>query len=284
MIQRFTQWYGTRWLTLWMNYKAEVRKKGIAYYLKLNKKRANIVTSGLAYSKLRVKGGNKLLSYLRSKIDVVSQHENDYMLIKNADQEILQMEGMLGKLQAINEVISTEQPLSEFKIDCVINSILNDLQEQIISRNVFVRIYAENGIKLVSKPKLIRLILENLIENAIKYSNMSNCQSYVEISIHKDNNNFRFIIEDNGIGIRKQSFDKIFNLFYKDVTKAEGAGLGLYIVREALQKLNGSIGLDSEEGCFTKVEVQIPNSDIQKKKAPLYNNTQSISHENIQSV
>lgn len=283
MMHRFTLLQGTRWLTLWMNFKAGIRKKS-GYNKEIQKGRGtktNVLTSN-ENQNLRAKGAKTLLTQLRSSLNLVKNTDTDLLLIQNADQEILQMEGMLSKLQAINEVISSNEAVTECNIDHILNEILNGMQEQIISRNIFMRIYAENDIRVYSKYRLVHLVLENLIENAIKHSNLSNNQSYVEISLHKEAEKLRCVIEDNGIGIRKQSFDKIFNLFYKDTSKAEGGGLGLYIVREALQKLNGSIGLESEEGCFTKIEVQIPFSVPQKATQKIDN--QSVSNQETQSV
>lgn len=283
MMHRFTLLHGTRWLTLWMNFKAGIRRKSSDNLDTQMGKGVNTnVLNPIENQNLRAKGAKTLLTQLRSSLNLVKNTDTDLMLIQNADQEILQMEGMLSKLQAINEVISSNEAVAECSIDHILNEILNGLQEQIISRNIFMRIYAENDIRVYSKPRLMHLVLENLIENAIKHSNLSNNQSYVEISLHKEAEKLRFMIEDNGVGIRKQSFDKIFNLFYKDTSKAEGGGLGLYIVREALQKLNGSIGLESEEGCFTKIEVQIPFSVPHKATQKVDN--QSVSNQETQSV
>ncbi|MEK6480667.1 ATP-binding protein [Catalinimonas sp. 4WD22] len=283
MMHRFTLLHGTRWLSLWMNFKAGIRKKSNdnKKIQKDSNTKINIFNP-IENHNLRAKGAKKLLAQLRYSLNLVKDNGNDAMLIQNADQEILQMEGMLSKLQAINEVISSNEAVAESNIDDILNKILNSLQEQIISRNIFMRIYAENDIRISSKPRLMYLVLENLIENAIKHSNLTNNQSYVEVSIHKEAGKLRFTIEDNGIGIRKQSFDKIFNLFYKDNSKAEGGGLGLYIVREALQKLNGTISLESEEGCFTKIEIQIPFSVQHKSLQKI--EKQSISNQETQSV
>ncbi len=179
---------------------------------------------------------------------------------KLVDQELSQMEKMLSKLQVINGVMSNQEEPKEKKLECIINTILNKLQLAIIERNIFVRIYAEDDISFFSKPNLLYVILENLIENAVYYSSKGSSQSYIEINLKKLSNELVIGIEDNGIGIRQEAFDKIFNIFYKDSDQSNGGGLGLYIVREALQKLDGKIDFKSQEGCFTKIEVHIPES------------------------
>ncbi len=67
------------------------------------------------------------------------------------------------------------------------------------------------------------------------------------------------IIDDNGIGIEAKHQDKIFNMFYRATNFQPGSGLGLYIVKETLDKLKGSITVESELGVGTKFSIKIPN-------------------------
>jgi hypothetical protein len=66
-------------------------------------------------------------------------------------------------------------------------------------------------------------------------------------------------VADNGIGILGELKDKVFNMFFRGSVRSEGAGLGLYIVREMVSKLRGTIVLDSEPGTGTSVTVDLPN-------------------------
>jgi signal transduction histidine kinase len=66
-------------------------------------------------------------------------------------------------------------------------------------------------------------------------------------------------ISDNGIGIGKPHLDKVFNMYYKASERSRGAGLGLYIVRENVSQLGGSIAIDAEIGFGTTVTISIPN-------------------------
>jgi two-component system sensor histidine kinase/response regulator len=67
------------------------------------------------------------------------------------------------------------------------------------------------------------------------------------------------VIEDNGIGIQEQSLENIFQMFFRSTKNATGLGIGLYIVKEAVSRLCGTIEVKSEFGVGTAFYLQIPN-------------------------
>jgi signal transduction histidine kinase len=64
---------------------------------------------------------------------------------------------------------------------------------------------------------------------------------------------------DNGIGIRKEHQDKIFDMFYRATDRSQGSGLGMYIVRQAIEKIDGTISLHSTYGTGTCIRIVVPN-------------------------
>jgi PAS domain S-box-containing protein len=105
----------------------------------------------------------------------------------------------------------------------------------------------------------IEIIIENIIHNSISFydSNKGHCFIKVIITIEKERALLEFI--DNGIGIGQQHLEHIFTLFYKASHQSKGAGLGLFIVKETLEKIEGSITVESEIGFGTVMRVSIPN-------------------------
>jgi len=67
------------------------------------------------------------------------------------------------------------------------------------------------------------------------------------------------IFEDNGIGINQDLQEKVFNMFFRATEKSEGAGLGLYIVKEAIDKLGGTIEMKSTFGQGTQFTMRVIN-------------------------
>ncbi|UKJ07898.1 sensor histidine kinase [Solitalea lacus] len=105
----------------------------------------------------------------------------------------------------------------------------------------------------------LTVILNNLISNSIRYYDQKSSDPYVKISVTVDKEQARIIVLDNGIGISEEYHQKVFDMFYRVSEKSTGSGLGLFIVKETVEKLTGSITLDSKPGLGTKVVITIPN-------------------------
>jgi signal transduction histidine kinase len=178
------------------------------------------------------------------------------------DTEVKQMENMLRKLQTINDVLSEDQPVTECDLGKLINQVLSKYQKSVIEKNIFVRIYADQQVLFHTHSAHLSIILENLIENAIQYASTDDTQSYLEIVVNKKGNELMLCIEDNGSGIRKASLERVFDMFYRDSPQSNGGGLGLYIVKEAAKKIHASLSLESEEGCYSKFLLKIPEMSI----------------------
>lgn len=102
-------------------------------------------------------------------------------------------------------------------------------------------------------------ILSNLISNAIRYQNSQIPNPFVSIKIETSPTETNIFIQDNGIGIDEESQSKIFDMFYRVSQESVGSGLGLYIVKEAVSKLNGDIKVESAIGAGTTFLIKIPN-------------------------
>lgn len=108
--------------------------------------------------------------------------------------------------------------------------------------------------RILADPSLIRVVLENLLDNAIRYIKD---KGGVEISLAQKNKEVYFKIRDNGVGIPNEDQKYIFQKFFRasNVLKYEtqGSGLGLYIVKSIIERSGGTIGFESQEGkgtCF----------------------------------
>jgi PAS domain S-box-containing protein len=102
-------------------------------------------------------------------------------------------------------------------------------------------------------------IVENLISNAVKYHKKNRIDSYIKITGQSDNEKLQLSIVDNGIGIDSAHHNKIFDMFFRLSGKTEGSGIGLYIVKETVEKLNGSIQVKSELATGTTFIVTLKN-------------------------
>jgi PAS domain S-box-containing protein len=103
------------------------------------------------------------------------------------------------------------------------------------------------------------VVLNNLISNAIRYQNPDADKPFVKIKVEATEKNVCIEVEDNGIGISPDFHQKIFDMFYRVSENSNGSGLGLYIVKETIIKLKGTIQVQSKLMSGTKFTIEIPN-------------------------
>ena len=115
------------------------------------------------------------------------------------------------------------------------------------------------GDDFYSDPWRVEEVFRNLISNAIKYRKVGNPSHEITITIMIEQNEAVITFKDNGIGIAKQNLNRVFEMFYRASEQSGGSGLGLYIVKNAVEKLRGRVTASSEPGLYTIFEIVLPN-------------------------
>ena len=105
----------------------------------------------------------------------------------------------------------------------------------------------------------VGVILNNLVSNAVRYYNPEANEHRVNIDVRPAGSDIVITVSDNGIGIPVDKHTHIFEMFYRVSQKSTGSGLGLYIVKETVEKMNGHISMESEPGKGTTFTITIPN-------------------------
>lgn len=108
----------------------------------------------------------------------------------------------------------------------------------------------------------LKVILNNVISNAIRYRNGRD--PLIKVNVDVTGQGAKVSIADNGKGIAKEHLNNVCRMFYRATDDGAGSGLGLYIVKEAIDKLNGSMKIDSVEGEGTTVQLVIPEVMLNK--------------------
>jgi signal transduction histidine kinase len=111
-------------------------------------------------------------------------------------------------------------------------------------------------LEFYSEWTLLNAILQNLIENAIKYA--SDNSPYVFIRVVEEQNQLILEVQDNGQGIPEKHQPKIFEMFFRATNNASGSGLGLYILKRSVDRLQGTIELRSELNEGSTFIVKLP--------------------------
>ncbi|HZF99828.1 MAG TPA: PAS domain-containing sensor histidine kinase, partial [Chitinophagales bacterium] len=127
------------------------------------------------------------------------------------------------------------------------------------NRKVDIRMEMDVAADFDSDPGRIAIVLNNLVSNAIRYQNPGVHEPFVDIRVHTNETQACIVVKDNGIGIAKDKLTKVFDMFYRVSESSVGSGLGLYIVKETIDKLHGTIELESEPGVGTTFKILIPN-------------------------
>ncbi|MEM7548953.1 MAG: PAS domain S-box protein [Bacteroidota bacterium] len=121
------------------------------------------------------------------------------------------------------------------------------------------KIEVPSDLLITTDPGRLKIILNNLISNSIRFRRPGEQRPYIRIAVKSSLKNLRISVGDNGIGIDKNHIGKVFNMFYRAREEKVGSGLGLFIVKETVDKLDGEITVESKAGAWTKFNIKIPN-------------------------
>jgi len=153
------------------------------------------------------------------------------------------------KLDVIIEAIDFKELIDQTFVDL---SYLKGAEQ--IKRAIVVE-----GTAFFSDRWRIAEIFRNLISNAIKYRDFNKSNPEINVTIVIDEKQAVITFKDNGIGIELHNLEKIFNMFYRASEQSDGSGLGLYIVKNATDKLRGEVQVTSKLGEGTSFVITLPN-------------------------
>ncbi len=142
----------------------------------------------------------------------------------------------------------------------VLDTILDSIGELITKKGIKLTVERDPAFPLLHiDAKKMQLVLQNLIENAIKYTPE---HGKIKIELRKEGKFAKVSVQDNGIGIPAADQVKLFSKFYRAENairlQTEGSGLGLFIVYNIVKRHGGDIGFESEEGIGSKFTVSLP--------------------------
>lgn len=151
-------------------------------------------------------------------------------------------------------------PLREdVDVDALLRQVVANMQPVAVDKHVDMELTAATPCGLVSDSGLLRRVLYNLIDNAVKYTPSS---GQVTVQSAVENECLTITVADTGIGVAPEHLPHIFDRFYRADPARErdgsGAGLGLSICRSIVQRLGGNIHMDSQVGTGTRVQVRLP--------------------------
>jgi PAS domain S-box-containing protein len=158
----------------------------------------------------------------------------------------------------LNNVLTKE----DINFNQLVNKTINNLSHIDGFNHISFNINISEGFKIKSNLQLVSSMLQNIIQNAIIYRRQYNTTHtpFIIISAFKTNKGFHICIKDNGVGINTNELDKVFNLYYRSNNRVDGTGLGLYITKNIVEQLNGTISVQSIVNEMTQFDINLPNS------------------------
>ncbi len=112
--------------------------------------------------------------------------------------------------------------------------------------------------QLYADPNRLRSALCHLLSNAIIYHDCNKSERWIQVRFEKMDHQLRIQVVDNGKGIEKEFLNRVFDMFSVGEQKSGGSGLGLYLTKEAVSSMKGTLQIDSERGAGTKATMYFP--------------------------
>lgn len=216
---------------------------------------------------------NKITSYsihnfrspiksIAAVIDLISDNQmsiaDQGTLLQSLKPLLVRADDTINGILKLSQSSSSEDEVETIDIMAMINGILDSvahLNKQSIEKSVNIH----DTTQLHCSKFRLQSVLENIITNSVKYHDPSKEKLQLSIDVYISIERCTIIVADNGIGIPEKVQSKVFEMFYRGTNKSHGSGLGLYIVKETVAQMNGTIQLESKENVGTKISITIEN-------------------------
>jgi PAS domain S-box-containing protein len=170
------------------------------------------------------------------------------------------MDHLVRDVLTYGQVLQKDLPLESVDVARLVLGILESYPEFLDSK-ADVQIQGRLPIVIANEAGLTQC-LSNLLRNAIKFVAPGIVPRVrVRAEPANDVNRIRLVIEDNGIGIPKQHWDRIFLIFQRLGATGEGTGIGLALVKKSAERMGAKVGLDSEPGKGSRFWIELPQAD-----------------------
>lgn len=200
-----------------------------------------------------IKGFAETLKYVKDE-------EKRIQFLDIIDEEVERLTRLINDILTLSDIeVHKTMKKENFYVDEVLNNIFNLMKNTADSKNIKLEIVENSHTKLIGEKDMFKQMVLNLVDNAIKYSEVNDRVSF---GAKTEKNLCVIWIKDTGMGISKEHIARLFERFYR-VDKARsrakgGTGLGLAIVKHIVMNFNGTINVESEIGKGSKFIIKIP--------------------------
>jgi two-component system, OmpR family, phosphate regulon sensor histidine kinase PhoR len=172
-------------------------------------------------------------------IELVEQAQGEVDQIRELIDDIL----FLSELESGHEVVG----LGTTRVFPIIVEVVESLQEQAARAGVTIEVEADEDAELPMRPRMIRVVVQNLAQNAVRYAGPG---AHVSLTLRHEDGGVAFIASDDGVGVLAEDVPRLFERFYRgDRARASrGTGLGLAIVKHVINSAGGTVDAHGARG------------------------------------
>lgn len=233
---------------------------------------------------------DKLVNENRALDDFVAKVSHDLKsplqsiqgLINLGDQDKENLGRYLGLIQNnvdrlqqyIDQLAQYTRQDASLKLDCIdfqrmIEEVYKSHEHMPNAQKITLKIRLDQKAPVYSNEFTLKLVLNNMISNAIKYHNFDRKRPMINVTVESNTKEYKLYVRDNGTGIDENRISCIFDRFERACTHTDGSGLGLYFIKTMVEKIGGEIGVKSKKGEGTEFIVAIPNKAMIECREPV---------------
>ncbi|HLT82157.1 MAG TPA: ATP-binding protein [Cyclobacteriaceae bacterium] len=201
------------------------------------------------------------LSSLLGLISIAEKTDNreEVMLcMEMMKKRVVTMEGFIKEITDYSRNSRLRVERQPVHIRSLVQEVVESLKYTNGAERIRIDLEMDPDLTFITDPGRLKVVLNNLIANAIKYHDLTKEDPYIRLKAFANGKSNEISVSDNGQGIPREHMNHIFNMFYRASENSEGSGLGLYIVKETLTKLSGTIHVESEYQKGSVFRVELP--------------------------
>ena len=173
-----------------------------------------------------------------------------------ADVSIGRLDGTIQEILEYSRNSRLDLKPESFDLEEMVQTVFDDLKFSTTdSLSLFIHVDGSSQV-LLDKAR-VNVLLKNIIGNSVKYRR-SDVDAEIRVNIINENKMAHIVVSDNGEGIASEHQQKIFDMFFRGTSNSVGTGLGLYICKEIVNKMNGTIDVSSQKGIGTTMKINLP--------------------------
>ncbi|MDZ4714242.1 MAG: HAMP domain-containing sensor histidine kinase [Cytophagales bacterium] len=200
------------------------------------------------------------LSSISGLITIMQQEKgaNNPLYISLMKDRVKAMDEFIREIVDYSRNARLEPEMKKFRLHELIDEIVNSLTYFENADKVSIEVHVSEDLDLYSDKERLRIVLNNLMTNSIKYADFSKERPFIQVTASRSAQAVLLEVKDNGIGITDAHTARVFEMFYRATERSKGSGLGLYIAKEVVEKLGGKLAMHSEVNVGSCFSIELP--------------------------